>query len=210
MSGMGGVTRWWWIRHAPVVGHHGRLYGNNDVSVDVSDRPRFEALGRILPQDAVWLASSLRRTHETAEAIQAAGHPVPGWDVEADLREQSFGDWQGRTWKEVEDALGEDAHKHWVAAAAFAPPGGESFVSVIGRVETVIAHRTARHAGTDIVAVAHGGTIRAALALALGLHPERALAFAIDNLSVTRIEHMEDPRQGEAWRVVSVNQPALP
>ena len=198
-------TRWWWVRHAPVVGHGGRLYGNNNVSVDVSDRPRFDALRRILPDDAVWLASMLRRTHETAAAI---GHPVPAGNREPALNEQSFGDWQGRTWNEVGEELGGLAHKHWVAPASFAPPGGESFVTVVERVSAAVRRRTERHAGADIVAVAHGGTIRAALALALGLDPERALAFSIDNLSITRIDHIDDPRQGEAWRVVSVNRPA--
>ena len=31
------VTRWWWIRHAPVVGTHGKVYGQMDVDCDVSD-----------------------------------------------------------------------------------------------------------------------------------------------------------------------------
>jgi alpha-ribazole phosphatase len=31
------------------------------------------------------------------------------------------------------------------------------------------------HAGRDVIAVAHGGTIRAALGLALGLDPEASL-----------------------------------
>ena len=38
--------------------------------------------------------------------------------------------------------------------------------------------------GRDIVAVAHGGSIRAAVALALGLSPPQAMAIVIDNLSL--------------------------
>ena len=85
------------------------------------------------------------------------------------------------------------------------PPEGESFVDVIERASGAIARRTAQHAGSDIVAVAHGGTIRAALALALGLDPEHALAFSIDNLSITRIDHVDGPARGGAWRVAAVN-----
>jgi broad specificity phosphatase PhoE len=74
---------------------------------------------------------------------------------------------------------------------------------------------SAEHAGRDIVAVAHGGTIRAALALALGLEPERALALSVDNCSLTRLERIAGPVSSrppredgdEAWRVVRVNQP---
>ena len=46
-------------------------------------------------------------------------------------------------------------------------------------------------AGRTIVAVAHGGTIKAALALALQLETEAALAFAIDNCSITRLDHFK-------------------
>ena len=61
--------------------------------------------------------------------------------------------------------------------------------------------------GHDILAVAHGGTIRAALALALGLDPEAALAFTIENCSITRIDHIDGPGMGHGWRVVTVNRP---
>ena len=202
------VTRWWWLRHAPVTGHGGRLYGQTDLPADTGDRARFDALARALPAGAVWLTSALRRTRETAAAIAEAGHAVPRCAVEPDLGEQDFGAWQGLTWDELAAMRGGLAHKHWVAPARFTPPDGESFLSVIERVAPVIARRTARHGGGDIVAVAHGGTIRAALARALDLEPERALAFAVDNLSITRLDHIDGPAMGGAWRVVSVNRQA--
>ena len=203
------VTRWWWVRHAPVTDHRGRLYGRTDVPADTSERARFDALAQALPAGAVWLTSDLLRTHQTADAIADAGHPVPSRDIEPDLDEQDFGAWHGLTWNEVASERGHGlAHKYWVAPAHIAPPEGESFVDVIERVAAAVGRRTARHAGTDIVAVAHGGSIRAALALALGLDPERALAFSIDNLSITRIDHVDGPARGGAWRVVAVNLPA--
>ena len=203
------VTRWWWVRHAPVTDHRGRLYGRTDVPADTSERARFDALAQALPAGAVWLTSDLLRTHQTADAIADAGHPVPQRDIEPDLDEQDFGAWHGLTWNEVASERGHGlAHKYWVAPAHITPPEGESFVDVIERVAAAVGRRTARHAGTDIVAVAHGGSIRAALALALGLDPERALAFSIDNLSITRIDHVDGPARGGAWRVVAVNLPA--
>ena len=61
------------------------------------------------------------------------------------------------------------------------------------------------YSGRDIIAVAHGGTIRAALALALD--PEAALAFTIENCSFTRINRIDGPSMGHGWRVVRVNEP---
>ena len=202
------VTRWWWVRHAPVTDHGGRLYGRTNVPANTSERPRFEGLARALPQDAVWLTSNLLRTHQTADAIAEAGHAVPERDIEADLDEQDFGAWHGLTWSEVASERGSGlAHKYWVAPAHITPPEGESFVQLVERVSAAVSRRTTQHAGRDIVAVAHGGSIRAALALALGLDAERALAFSIDNLSITRIDHVEGPAKGQAWRVAAVNLP---
>ena len=202
------VTRWWWVRHAPVTDHGGRLYGRTDVPANTSERPRFEGLARALPQGAVWLTSNLLRTHQTADAIAEAGHAVPERAIEADLDEQDFGNWHGLTWSEVASERGSGlAHKYWVAPAHITPPEGESFVQVVERVTAAVERRTTQHAGQDIVAVAHGGSIRAALALALGLDAERALAFSIDNLSITRIDRVDGPARGQAWRVAAVNLP---
>ena len=204
------VTSWWWVRHAPVTDHGGRLYGRTDVSANTSERPRFEGLAHALPEGAVWITSALLRAHQTADAIADAGHAVPERAIEADFDEQDFGAWHGLTWSEVASERGSGlAHKYWVAPAHVTPPEGESFADVIERASGAIARCTARHPGSDIVAVAHGGTIRAALALALGLDPEHALAFSIDNLSITRIDHVDATAKGGAWRVNAVNLPPV-
>ena len=49
--------------------------------------------------------------------------------------------------------------------------------------------------------VAHGGSIRAALAHAMGLSAQQVLSFSIKNLGLTRLE-----RHGRDWRVASVNE----
>jgi alpha-ribazole phosphatase len=201
------TTRWWWIRHAPVVDDGGCIYGQRDLPADCSDTASFSALARSLPERAVWIASHLSRTHQTAEAIGRAGHGVPPLVVEPALAEQHFGEWQGQPRREVYS-------RHmswpgfWITAADHRPPGGESFADVTHRVALAVERLTAAHAGCDIVAVAHGGTIRAALALALGLAPGNALAFSVENLSLTRLDHIasaHDSSSTSAWRIVAVN-----
>ncbi len=201
------TTRWWWVRHAPVVGHGGAISGNTEVACDTSDGESFGALARRLPAEALWVTSHLGRARETAAAIAAARDDATVAPlVERDFGEQDFGHWQGRTHAELED----DGvyHKFWAAPAHHAPPGGESFAEVIARVAPAIERFTQAHAGRDIVAVAHGGSIRAALALALSLDAEAALAFRIENLSLTRIDHVAGRGPGGDWRVAQVNHPA--
>jgi alpha-ribazole phosphatase len=195
------LTRWWWIRHAPVVGNNGCLYGQTDMSCDCSNRPAFEALARKLPKDAVWLTTPLKRTVMTADAIRAAGLDGPEPVVEPLLIEQNFGEWQGKKYSEVV------RHRMWIAAAEHTPPGGENFVEVMARVRRAVERLTLVHAGRDIVAVAHGGTIKAALGLALELPPELALAFSVDNLSLSIMERFSEAGSSHDWRIVTVNQP---
>ncbi len=202
------TTRWWWVRHAPVIGHDGVVYGNSEVSCDTSDTATFGALAARLPEGAVWVASNLSRTQKTAQALAAAFDGVAPLLVEPALAEQNFGDWHGRSYADLKRSGEVAYHEFWLAPAHHVPPGGESFAHVIERVAGAVARLTDTHAGRDIVAVAHGGSIRAALAVALGLEPDSALAFQLGNLSLTRIDHVTGPGPGGNWRIVGVNQPA--
>jgi alpha-ribazole phosphatase len=207
------ITSWWWVRHAPVVGYDGIIYGGQDVPADTSDRQAYESLAKGLPDDAVWVTSHLSRTHVTADAIREAGLSHGERLIERDLGEQNFGEWQDKTYAEQDTdwrtRFGDDTlHKFWYCPADFQPAGGESFVDMIARVSDVIHRLTKEHQGRNIIAVAHGGTIRAALALALGLEPDRAFAFQTENLSTTRIDHAEGPGTGGDWRVAFVNKRA--
>src|SRR5258708_10231166 len=90
------ATRWWWVRHAPVREDNGCMYGQEDIGCDNSDRVVFGAVGKILPRDAVWYASNLKRTHQTAAAIWSAGFPKPAkLQHEVAFAEQHLGEWQG-------------------------------------------------------------------------------------------------------------------
>ena len=121
--------------------------------------------------------------------------------MEPDLIEQSFGALQGTPGTRLAEKLTLPAHDFWPTSHAERPEGGESFDDVILRVGSVIERLARAHGGRDIVAVCHGGVIRAAVAHVLGLGGEQALRLTVGNISLTRIE-----RRGAAWRVVSANE----
>ena len=207
------VTRWWWIRHAPVR-DGGRIYGQSDLPCDCGDAAVFAGLAAELPAGAVWVTSNLIRTTQTADAILAAD-PGKFAGVEADalseLAEQHLGEWQGLDRKAFYAERKVGTHAFWFAPADERPPGGESFTDLVERVAPAIARLSARHRGRDIVAVTHGGTIRAALGLALDLAPQAALAFSTDNCSLTRLDHLSAGDGGPGlWRVVAVNRRSWP
>ncbi len=202
------ITRWWWVRHAPVRVDQGRIYGQTDLPCDCSDTVVFGAVARILPRQATWYASQLQRTHQTARALFAAG-AAPATPAtltqEAAFAEQHLGAWQGRNRAEFFASRAPEIGSYWFAPAEERAPGGESFIDVFERVRAAIRRLNALHRGGDIVVVSHGGPIKAAIAHALGLEAKAGLAFAIDNCSVTRLDHLAGA--GEiGWRVPMINQ----
>lgn len=205
------VTRWWWIRHAPVTDQMGKLYGALDVDCDCGERPAFERLAKALPTSALWVTSHLKRTHQTAAAIQDAGHDGPTPVFLEALGEQSFGHWQGHRWNEIAEKFAEESRAFWQDPTRTAPMGGESFSDLITRCGKAIDALNQQQQGRDIIAVTHGGTIRAAIAHALRLNPEDAMAIVIDNLSLTRIDHLSIPAlsgKGSSWSVLGINLPS--
>jgi alpha-ribazole phosphatase len=187
---MGTETNLWLIRHAPVDGPRGVIHGP-DAPADTSDAATFDALKARLPKNAFAVCSPARRTWETAVALGL--DPVK----EPNFREQDFGAWTGRRHNDLVAELGDAYKDFWKSPASHPLPGGESFVDQISRVRAGLA---ALPPG-DVVLVAHSGTIRAVLAIALDLAPDGALRFVIDPLSLTRID-----RLASGWRVVAVNQ----
>lgn len=201
------TTRWWWVRHAPVPDII-NIYGQRDVDSDVSDGKVFAALAHELPRNAIWLTSNLKRTHQTAAAIlnavareaRAEGEPaqIP------EFAEQHLGEWQGMNREAFFAARAHMNHPFWFGPSSERPPGGESFDDLVARVAPAIERLSREYAGRDIIAVAHGGTIKAAISHALKLEPDAALAFACDNCSVTRLERLS-VTDASLWRVLAIN-----
>jgi alpha-ribazole phosphatase len=206
---MNNCTRWWWVRHAPVVGVDGVIYGANDVECDVSNTAHFESLAETLPTDAVWVTSHLTRAIKTARAIASAGLEMKDPLIEKNLGEQDFGNWQGMSWDKMFEIDKEAYNEFWTDPTGNRPPGGESFVDLIGRTRAVIERLTVKYQGRDIIAVVHGGTIRAALSATLELTPMQGMALQFDTLSISILENVEDGLlrgHGGTWRLVGANR----
>ncbi|MBP2230520.1 alpha-ribazole phosphatase [Azospirillum agricola] len=194
------VTRWWLIRHAPVPNPQGAICGSSDLPADTGDRTRAVALMAVLPTRAVWLTSPLRRSRQTALTLR------PDLQAHADpaLAEQDFGRWEGLSHAEVAARHPEEAASFWTDPAGNAPPGGESFAAVMARVAGCLERWTAAQSGCDLIAVIHGGSIRAAVAVALDLTPQAALRLRVDHWSLTRLDH-HAAAGGGSWSVGGVN-----
>ncbi|SLN55615.1 bifunctional RNase H/acid phosphatase [Roseivivax jejudonensis] len=165
------------VRHAP-ADHGGRLTGRRDVPACLPPDAALDAIRRAIAGARI-VASPARRCRETAAAL-AGGVDVP---VDARLWEQDFGTHEGVPFADLPD-LGPMSR---VALAAHRYPGGESFLDMAARVAEPLSEFAAEvRNGARIAVIAHAGTVRAALALALG-DPADALGFEVAPLSVTRL-----------------------
>lgn len=163
-----------------------------DEGLDERGTAEARALVPHLPSRAELRRSPARRCAETAAALGHADATVdPG------LRETDFGDWSGRT---LADLHAEDAEPvvAWMTDPAFAPPNGESLEQLCVRVGAWMEE----HAGDaqPLVAVTHGGVIRAAISVALGAPPSAAWRIDVSPGSLTEL-HAHDGR----WRMVRAN-----
>ncbi len=194
------VTRWWWVRHGPVVDNNAICVGQLDLVPDLGDNAALARLSEALPAAPTWVSSPLVRTRATLAAIRANrsgddAEPI----VEPGFAEQHFGVWQGLTYDAVRAETGDEA---WRTPSLLQPPGGERYATVFARVASAIERVGAAFSGGDIVVVAHAGSIRAALAKALDLNLDRALSISVAPLSLTSFAQYGD----DAWSVGFVNR----
>ena len=114
------------------------------------------------------VSSPLRRAVQTAEAAAAAlGLEVR---LEEGFRECAFGEWDGRSFAEVQEKWPAELAA-WLADPAVAPPGGESFEAVAERVRATRDQTIAGFPARTVLVVSHVTPIKQLVRLALGAPP---------------------------------------
>lgn len=159
------------IRHGPTLRPEA-LHGRTDIGLKARPAPVS------LEIEGLWV-SPAARARETAMGLFPGATPRE----DARLWEQDFGSWEGMLYSDLPDvgALPRDE------LAVLTGEGGESFSSMVARVRPALeeAASEAIGRGSRVAVVAHAGTVRAALTLAMG-EVSAALAFQIAHLGATR------------------------
>jgi probable phosphoglycerate mutase len=143
-----------------------RWQGNSDTALNDRGREQtLELAGTLHRPDRIY-ASDLARARETAEILsERLGVPVV---LDERLRERGFGAWEGLTTPEIEERFAAD-HARWRAGEGPGATDAEAFEAFAERVGAFLDEVLGRHAGEEVLVVAHGGTIRVIHALASGL-----------------------------------------
>lgn len=168
------------VRHGQTVSNvAGIAQGWNDSALSDIGQTQVKHLAERLAalQPTALYSSPLGRAMATAEAIASAtGLPITQLD---DLREMSYGGWEGRSFLDVrrED---EPTYQRWIADEEATCPDGESHADVRRRLVRAIRQINSERP----VVVTHGTAIRIAATALLDVPTLTARQFAQDNAAV--------------------------
>lgn len=162
------------IRHPTPDIDPGICYGQIDIDVGSRFAEEAQRTQAWLPPVELIFTSPLLRAQRLADYL-AAARPCP---VRSDnrLMEINFGIWEGRAWNDIARA---DLDAWAAAVMGYAPPGGESAQQLLERVQR-FRQELAQLPQREIAIVAHGGSIRALLALTAKVELTRTLAWQME------------------------------
>jgi broad specificity phosphatase PhoE len=162
----------YYVRHGETdFNVEGRLQGRRDTVLNARGWQQAMDCGNVLAnlfardgrgaEDFAYVASPLQRARETMQLLRTTlGLDPAAYDVDDRLMEISYGEWEGLTLPEIDvrvpGVLARRERDKW----DFAPPGGESYRQLTARIGEWYAGLT-----RDTVVAAHGGGVRALMAL---------------------------------------------
>ena len=183
--------------HEVVLVRHGEtewtLTGQHTSFTDIplTERGREQAreLGEKL---AAWdfalvLSSPMQRTQETCR-LAGLGE---GMQLDADLEEWNYGEYEGRTTKQIRDEV-----PGW-SVFTYPSPGGEAPEAVEARADRVIARAVA--ADGPVALFSHAHVLRVIGARWIGLHARDGRWFALSTASLSVLGYEREQRVMERW-----------
>ncbi len=177
------------VRHGETLYNvQSRFTGQTDIPLSALGERQAAALGKRLAAEplAAIAASDLQRARVTAQAITRY-HELPVQE-DADLREMTFGAWEGSTYDEIV-ARDADLVQRWLSdPTIYAPPGGETVIQLRDRVVRALERWQTRCPETTILWAVHGGVIEVLLCHLLGVDLKLRWQFRHENASITEIE----------------------
>ncbi|RFA22770.1 histidine phosphatase family protein [Subtercola boreus] len=187
------------VRHGRTTANQAGVLAGRTPGVRLDSVGRDQAArtgARLAPVPLVGVVvSPLERCRQTARYIleaQASERDAPSTLIEKAITECDYGEWQGRSLKELSKEALWSVVQGQPSAAHF--PGGESLGAMQARsVAAIRRHDAAFEAehgpGAVWVAVSHGDIIKSVLADALGMHLDLFQRISVGPASVSIVRY---------------------
>ena len=164
----------------------GTFCGHSDPELNACGHAQVAELIDKLHAEGIGMvySSDLRRAHATGMAIaEALG---VGYHVRPALREINFGQWEGLTWKEIEQRDGAYARRWMAEYPLLTAPDGEGFSDFERRVLDEVQLLSSTGEDRRIAVVTHAGVIRTVLCALAGWRNEDAWEQTRSYCSIVR------------------------
>lgn len=183
-----------------------RCQGWIDTDLNDTGKIQAEAIARQLRAEKISriFTSHLKRALQTAEIISSR-LDIP-YTVDPRLAEAKKGDWQGKTFNEIEKEY-PDLWPKWLQSPFSAPiPGGESVQEAVQRLAMTIKEIFDSE-DDDVLVITHGNLISAMRCMNSGesfdcfheFHPQNGQIFEVDPLKIIAIaREFTAPQPGSA------------
>jgi alpha-ribazole phosphatase len=181
-----------------------RYQGHANIPLNEQGRAQARKAGARLAHygAAAIYTSDILRAAETAEIVGAATGLTP--EPMPNLREIDVGQWEGLTPEELYRRFPEHMAAFDRDPARTVRLGGESYAQLQERALIALNDIHAAYPSDELVlAVSHGGTIRALLCHIIGLDLAHFGRLWLDNGSLTELRH-----GAHGWRLVRLNDVA--
>ena len=181
------------IRHSSLAVPRGVCYGFSNIDVSYNFHREAENLVRNLNgfTPSLVISSPLQRCVKLAvHAFDVHPH------INQDLREVNYGDWEGKTWEEINI----EGDNLWMYANINnQPPNGESFAELRDRVVRQL-DEILNAPEEKIAVVCHGGVIRSVLSHLLKTPLEVTRSFHVHYTGFVKFINTN-----EGWRLSELN-----
>ena len=170
----------------------GRYQGQSDVPLNQTGQTQAAQIAKRLSTETIHAiyTSDLSRAANTAQAI-ADFHQL---EIKKDsrLRELSFGDWEGMTYKEM-SAHSPDLFSKWMTDSMnISTPNGETLAQLAARVKSAFDQIKDDHKDQTVLVVSHSGALQSLLAVTLGVDLNRYWQFRVSQASLSELIVQED------------------
>jgi broad specificity phosphatase PhoE len=173
-----------YLRHGePVGGSRFRGNGVDDPLSEKGWRQMRETAAAIGGWQRI-VSSPMRRCIEFARWLSDE-HGLP-LDVQHDLREVGFGDWEGTARRELKKQRRAEFDAFYRDPVNNRPAGAEPLDAFRTRISSVFEHLIATYAGEHLLVVAHAGVIRATFGHVTQAPPVSWYHTCVGNAAVTR------------------------
>ena len=175
-------------RHGQTVtNREGRFCGHSETDLTDLGRRQAAALGQRLagiPIDAVYTSDFSRAIATAAIALEGRGLTP---NVDPDLRELHYGEWELEKERDVAKRYPEQQSLMRAEDPAWQPPGGETTGMVRARTFAALQRIAKAHAHHTVLIVSHGTAINCMLAETLAMAPSHTFRFDVANCGLSEV-----------------------